>query len=157
MIKLIAALDTKRGIANEAGIPWQGKLPSDVKHFRDLTRGAVIVMGYKTYQEFVEPLPQSQNHVVTHSDEPLRPGFSPIKDIADFLHKNADCWIIGGAGLFAQTIVYADELYLTRVEGDYGCTKFFPDFEKDFELINQSELQQENGISFYYQTFRHRD
>jgi dihydrofolate reductase len=29
MIRLIAAVDSQRGVANEHGIPWQGKVPMD--------------------------------------------------------------------------------------------------------------------------------
>lgn len=50
MIRLIAAMDSKRGIATSAGIPW--KLPGDAAYFRERTARGLILMGRATYNEF---------------------------------------------------------------------------------------------------------
>jgi dihydrofolate reductase len=56
MIRLIAAIDKSRGIADEHGIPWQGKIPTDTRYFREQTAEGTIVMGYGTYVEYDRPL-----------------------------------------------------------------------------------------------------
>lgn len=157
MIRFIAAIDSKRGMANDHGIPWQGKVPSDVQHFREKTENSIILMGYGTYVEFKQPLPNRQNYVATSKPEKLRPGFQSVNDAVTFLKKTTeDVWVIGGPGLFAQTIDLANDLHLTHLNGDFGCTKFFPEFEDKFELIEKSNLITENSITFYFATYQHK-
>lgn len=155
MIKFIAAIDEQRGMANDYGIPWQGKIPKDVKHFRDKTSNSVVLMGFSTYVEFTEPLSDRRNLVASSQNQPLRDGFELVLDARDFLKKSKeDVWVIGGAGLFAQTIDLADELHLTQLEGEFGCTKFFPPFKDRFTLVSESDSITENGITYRFQLWR---
>ncbi len=154
MIRCIAAIDSEGGLAVDKGIPWH--LPLDQLFFRQMTRHAKIVMGYRTYQEFDRPLPERQNYVVVRPDTPqLRTGFEPIEDVRAWLHREkGDVWVIGGAGLFAATIDLAEELYLTHVEGDFHCTKFFPPYERDFKVIFQSAPLKEDDITFHFSIYK---
>ena len=151
MIRFIAALDSKHGIADEHGIPWQGKIPSDVQYFREKTLGGNVMMGYGWYQEQLKPLPERRNLVATSSDEELRPGFEKVTDARAFLQSTTeDIWVGGGAGLFASTLDLADELYLTMLEQDFHCTKFFPDFEDKFMVSSISQPKTENGVRYRF-------
>lgn len=157
MIKFIAAIDSQSGIADEGGIPWQGKLPGDLKHFRQVTEHEIILMGYRTYTEFKQPLTGRRNLVVTPGKEQLRPGFERVQDARTFL-KGAptDVWVIGGAGLFADTIDLADELDLTLIVQQFHCTKFFPSYKYDFEMVTQSKPVTENNITYSFTAWRRR-
>lgn len=155
MINLIVAIDDKHGMADETGIPWQGKLPTDIKFFRDMTKHAVSVMGYRTYQELKQPLSDRRNLVIARPGTELRDGFELLEDFDSFLQNaTEDIEVIGGAQVFAQTIKYADNLYITRVTGDFNCTKFFPPFEDDFKLVSEQPEQVENGIPFRFQVWQ---
>lgn len=157
MIRLIAAIDDRRGVANEQGIPWHGKIPRDTKYFRDKTAHGVIVMGYGSYVEFDRPLHDRTNFVVDRpGTEALRPGFEGVNDVASFLreHANDDVWIIGGAALFATTIADADELLLTQLQGDFHCTKFFPTFSDTFDMAKTLGPFVESDITFRFETWR---
>jgi len=157
MIYFVVAIDEKRGMANDHGIPWQGKIPSDVKHYHDLIKGHDILMGLATYNEFAKPMPGQNNYVISDSDQPLRDGFIEVRDLDSFVKEHSkDLCIIGGAGVFAQTITQADELYLTRLDADFKCTKFFPEFEQDFKLAEQSDPITENGITFKFEKWVRR-
>ena len=63
MIRLIAANDSRRGIATDSGIPW--KLPGDTAYFEEKTTAGVILMGWATYNEFAAPLHDRENFVLT--------------------------------------------------------------------------------------------
>ncbi len=155
-IRAIVAIDEKRGLADEQGIPWN--LPSDRAYTRQKTRGSALLMGYGTYIEFTKPLPERRNLVVTDGMEPLREGFEAVTDLTAFMENSPeDLWLFGGAELFAQTIKYANELYITQLEGDFGCTKFFPEYKDEFELVRQSPPQLENGISYRYEVWRRKE
>lgn len=157
MIKFIAAIDSKRGMANEENIPWLGKIPSDTAYYRQKIEDGIILMGYGTYKVISKPYHGRVNYVATNSDEPLREGFEPVKDARAFLQQaTGDVWNLGGPGLFASTIDLADELYLTHIEGDFNCTKFFPPYEDEFTLADKSQPITENGITFYFAQYVRR-
>jgi dihydrofolate reductase len=154
MIRFIVAVDSKLGMANEHGIPWQGKLPSDIKQFREHTVHSTVLMGYATYMEFDHPLSDRKNYVASTKQETLRPGFALVNDAFAFLKAaTEDIWVIGGAGLFTATLEVADELLVTQLVGDFNCTKFFPPFQDKFELKSSSEQFVENNIPFVFQVW----
>jgi len=154
MIRFIAAIDSKQGIANEHGIPWQGKIPGDVANFRAKTLHGAVVMGMGWYKEQIKPLPERRNIVATSDPGPLRPGFEAVADANKFLEQaTEDIWVGGGAGLFASTLDQADELYLTQLDRDFKCTKFFPKFKDQFVLKTESEPMTENGITYTFQVW----
>ncbi len=157
MIRFIAAIDSKRGIANEHGIPWQGKIPGDVAQFRAKTEGGAVMMGYGWYVEQQQPLPNRRNLVATTKPEQLRAGFELVADARKFLQEfDGDVWVGGGAGLFASTLDLADELYITQLQGEFGCTKFFPEFQGKFELKSESDPILENSITYTFQVWRRK-
>ncbi len=157
MIRFIAAIDEKYGLADDHGIPWQGKIPGDVAQFRAKTIHGNVMMGYGWYQEQQEPLPECRNLVAVPTPQQLRPGFEQVIDAREFLQNTKDdIWVGGGAALFANTLDLADELYLTWLDGDFDCTKFFPEFEDSFELVSESVPQIENGIQYRYQVWRRK-
>ncbi len=157
VLRLIAAVDTTLGVADDHGIPWQGKIPTDARHFEEQTTSGVIVMGYGTYEEFAKPLHERDNFGVTRPDTgDLRPGFVSVTDLETFLQVRSDelVWAIGGAALFGATIAKADELYLTQLDRDFHCTKFFPSFSDDFERTSDDGPHVEGGITFTFEIWR---
>lgn len=155
MIRQIAAIDSKRGIATDSGIPWT--LPGDTAYFHDKTATGVIVMGWATYSEFAAPLHQRDNFVLTADTAPLRSGFRPVVGLDQLAadHPEEDIWVIGGATVYAQTIGEAGELLLTQVAGDFGCTKFFPPYQDDFGLAARSDAHREGGATYRFEVWRH--
>jgi dihydrofolate reductase len=154
MLRLIAAMDEKRGVADEHGIPWQGKIPTDTSRFHDLTSNGIILMGYGTYKEYDKPLHGRDNFVVSHpGGGALRPGFVLVPDTDPFLDEHEDemVWLIGGAALFSASLARADQLFLTQLDGDFQCTKFFPEFVGGFELGSSEGPHTENDITFSFQ------
>jgi dihydrofolate reductase len=152
MIRLIAATDTRRGIATASGIPWN--LPGDAAYFRDQTGSGLIVMGWATYTEFAAPLHDRDNYVLTRDGtDSLRPGFVPVRDLDDLgtRHPGQDVWVIGGAAVYANTISQADELFITQVLADFHCTKFFPPYQDRFTLASESENHQDGGVIYRFQ------
>ena len=154
MIRLIAAMDTSRGIATDKGIPW--KLPGDAAYFENQTTTGLIVMGRATYNEFSVPLHGRDNYVLTREQSRLRSGFQSIATLPDLMkiHPNEDVWVIGGAFVFDETIDRADELLITQVLEDFPCTKFFPDYRSGFTRFEQSKDQEESGVQYRFEKWR---
>jgi dihydrofolate reductase len=155
MIRLIAAIDSRRGIATDSGIPW--KLPGDTVYFHEKTASGIILMGRATYDEFAAPLHGRDNFVLSSQSRPLRAGFRTVGGLDQLrvAYPDDDVWVIGGATVYAETIVRADELFLTQVIGDFHCTKFFPPYQPQFELHTRGDDRQEGGITYRFETWRH--
>src|SRR5580698_6218072 len=156
MIRLIAAIDSQRGIATYSGIPW--KLPGESAYFREKTATGLIVMGRATYDEFAAPLHDGENYVLSTTTAPLRAGFQAITGLPQLrtAHPDEDIWVIGGATVYEETIGEADELLLTQVLKDFKCTKFFPPYQADFELASQSAEHQEGGVTYRFEVWQRR-
>jgi dihydrofolate reductase len=154
MVRFIAAIDEKRGIATDEGIPWD--LPSDREFFRRQLHDGLIVMGAGVYRELQKPFDDRTNYVVTHQTAPLRPDFIAVHDVDAFFetHRGELIQNVGGASLYEQSLKFADELILTQLYADFHCTKFFPAYEQAFELVSHGETQTENGTSFRFETWR---
>jgi dihydrofolate reductase len=156
VIRLIAAMDTSRGIATDRGIPW--KLPGDVAYFENQTTTGLIVMGWATYNEFSAPLHGRDNYVLTRDQGRLKSGFQPVATLVAVLasHPNEDVWVIGGAFVFAETIDQGDELFITQVLEDFHCTKFFPDYRTGFAKFEQSKDEEESGVHYRFEKWRRK-
>jgi dihydrofolate reductase len=154
MLRLIAAIDRKRGIAKSGVQPW--RIPRDEVHFKQQTleHGAVVLMGKKTFDLIGHPLPGRRNIVISQTPESME-GIEFVQDLS-ILNALSDVWIIGGESVFAQTIGRADELYLTHIEADFGCDQFFPEFVPDFELLREVPLQEQNGFLFRHCVYSRR-
>jgi dihydrofolate reductase len=156
MNRCIAAIDENRGLADNKGIPWD--LPTDKQFFRDQVAEGIILLGKGTYLEFDEPMYGRTNYVATRSSKPLKPGFFAVHDVAKFFqeHEGERINNIGGAGLFAETMQFADELILTLIQADFHCTKFFPPYEADFVRVSQSDPITENGITYCFTVWKRK-
>jgi len=51
-LSLIAALDAENGIGKNNDLMWN--LPSDMRFFKDTTKGHVVIMGRKNYDSIPE-------------------------------------------------------------------------------------------------------
>jgi dihydrofolate reductase len=153
MIRLIAAIDSRRGIATDSGIPW--KLPGDSAYFHEKTATGLILMGRATYNEFAAPLHERENFVLTANPGPLRAGFQPVSSLDQLVaeHPGQDVWVIGGAAVYKETIAEGRELLLTQVVGDFHCTKFFPPYDAQFHLVAQGDDRQDQGTSYRFETW----
>lgn len=155
MILLIAAIDRKRGIARNGAMPWN--IPEDERFFTDQTktRGGNVLTGMATFHEAYKdkPLAGRQNYILTHSTEPIE-GATVVNDLAGLLEefKDKDLWVAGGTAVFqaVMDLGKADELYLTHIDGDFDCDRFFPEYEDTFKKVEESEVREQNGFKFTY-------
>jgi dihydrofolate reductase len=154
MIRLIAAMDSRRGIATASGIPW--KLPGDTAYFHEQTARGLILMGWATYNEFAAPLHGRENFVLSAEPGPLRTGFRAVSSLDQLhsAHPGEDIWVVGGAAVYAETIPEADELLITEVIGDFNCTKFFPRFTDDFQRTVRGDDREEGGITYRFEAWQ---
>jgi dihydrofolate reductase len=156
MIRLIAAIDRKRGIAKNGIMPWN--IPEDEQFFTDQTKslGGNVLSGGTTFRDAYnsQPLAGRQNYILTRSTDPIE-GATVVNNIEKFLNEfTDDLWVAGGAKVFDEVIKLgkADELYLTLIDADFGCDTIFPEYD-GFGLIDKGEDREQNGFHFKYARF----
>lgn len=144
-ISLIAALSENRVIGKEGKIPWH--ISEDLRRFKKLTQGHVIIMGRKTYESIGRLLPD-RTHIVITRDQNYQVKGAIVSHSLDEAIKNSqleiqnwklpnEIFIIGGAQIYAQALQFADKLYLTIVRGKFQGDAFFPDYSEFKKIIEQ--------------------
>ncbi|WP_431804194.1 dihydrofolate reductase [Microbacterium sp. bgisy203] len=114
-------------IGRGGGMPWH--VPEDLAHFREVTTGAPVIMGRRTWESFPErfrPLPARRNIVVTANDAWADAGAERAASLDDALALAAsgpagsapapEAWVIGGARLLAEALPLADVLEVTELD-----------------------------------------
>tara|TARA_R110000782_G_scaffold148353_2_gene241058 strand:- start:90 stop:557 length:468 start_codon:yes stop_codon:yes gene_type:complete len=139
LIKAILACDENWGIGKNGDMPWPHNR-ADLQWFKKMTYGQAIVMGRNTWNSLpVKPLPGRQNIVVSSTEvegatHTFGQGFK--QQIVD-LNFEHPVWIIGGGQLIEHCLDIIDELWLSRIEGEYDCdvtlpgTKILEQFDLD--------------------------
>jgi dihydrofolate reductase len=153
MISIIAAIGKKRELGKNNKLLW--RIPEDMKRFKDLTLGQVVIMGRKTYESLPKkfrPLPNRINIVISRHPELVSGSQQDVETCLpsgrQFRHNintiicfsieqaidkakkfNKEIFIIGGASIYSQGLKYADKLYLTLVDKEYpDADVFFPEY-----------------------------
>lgn len=151
-ITLVLAHDEAGAIGAGDGLPWP-RLPEDMKHFRDATRGRPVVMGRRTMETLGKPLPWRNNIVVTRNREWAMPGVTVVHDVDSAIKAGGgadEIMVVGGAEIYAQFLPRADRILLTLVSGRHEADVFWTPDLHGWEEKNRSEVKREgrNVCSF---------
>ena len=168
---IIVAFDSQHGIGKKGQLPWH--LVLDLKRFKEITttvtdpaKKNAVIMGRKTWeslpQEF-RPLAGRVNLVLSKEGKlslPLDVLCSQSLDhaLSQLSSSNIESvFVIGGAQIYAHAIAHplCQKLYVTHVQGEYGCDAFFPPISRQFFPISASEQHQEGGIHFQFLDYLH--
>ena len=144
MIKLVLAIDEAGGIGKDNTMPWP-HCSADLKRFKALTVGHVVVMGSNTWNSegMPNPLPNRINYVLSNSMQEA-PGATIVNGDAEEVvtriamnHLHLITWVIGGVNLIEQCWDIIDEYYITRIPGNYNC-----DTKIDLNRLKKKKLLQ---------------
>jgi len=147
-MKLIAAMSRNNIIGNGPDIPWH--ISSDLKRFKKLTTGSVVVMGRKTFESIGKPLPNRVNVVLSRNPNPI-PGCEVYSSAEEVANKYKDAWVIGGGEIYKLFIPYISEMYITRVHKEFDGDVYFPvdDFDKKYWKVTDSRYCTEVDVVPY--------
>ena len=152
IVSLIVAASANEVIGADGALPWY--LPGDLRRFRDLTTGHVVVMGRLTYQSILDrlghPLTGRTSVVVsTTLGETGHPDVLVARSIADALALagrlaeqagDAEFFVVGGESVYRDVLPRADRVYLTRVHGQVAGDRSMPDgWLAGFELAARDD------------------
>src|SRR3989344_3631306 len=148
MIAIIAAVAENGVIGIDNKLPWH--LPEDLKRFKELTTGKVVIMGRKTYESIVtmlgHTLPNRQNVVITHQTNYKVPeGIQVFYNVDEAIaaNKSNDIFVIGGGEIFREALPKADTLYITHIHKPYEGDVRFPKINmKEWRLVNEDSMSE---------------
>ena len=144
MISLLVAAAENNAIGKDNKLLWH--LPKDLKFFKNITWGMVVIMGRKTYEAVDKPLPGRVNIVITTQPDWQRENAQVAKSLDDALKQAAatnckEIFIIGGGEIYKQSMDIADKIYITRVHATLDGDTFFP-------VIDESKWTLKENIDF---------
>jgi len=117
-ITLIVARAQNGVIGRDGKLPWH--LPADLKRFKTLTMGSVMLMGRRTFDSLPGLLP-GRRHIVLTRDTSWKAEGAEVAYSVEQALKLADSEpisVIGGAEIFAMFLPLADRIELTEVLTD---------------------------------------
>ena len=165
MIISILNCDINYGIGKKNGLLFN--LPLDMKYFRETTKGHIVAMGENTLLSFpnCQPLKNRTNVVLSKDKDHNYDGVINVHDFNEFIQmikkygEKETVFIIGGASIYAQTLPYVDEVYLTKVNADGGAEVFFPNLDKnpDFACIDEGTPLMDNGIEIRFTKYKNNN
>lgn len=151
-MELIVAVYDDWGIGKDGTQPVA--LSADRKFFRATTKGATVIVGRRTIEDFPgkQPLPNRVNVALTRQNIDI-PGFTVAHspEEAAELAKNAEkAFVIGGGSIYKQMLPYCHTAYVTKVHCTMDSDTFFPDLDADpaWERTEVLQSGEENGV-FY--------
>lgn len=142
---MIAVIGKNRELGKDNKLLWN--IPEDMKRFRKLTKGHVVIMGRKTFESIGRLLSHRMNIIITRDsvfkikDAIITNSVEKAIKIARQKEINGEVFIIGGGQIYKQAMKYADKLYLTIVEGSFDADTFFPDYSEFKKVANKQEYK----------------
>jgi len=167
-VSIIVAMTKDYLIGNKNNLPWH--LPEDLKLFKQITMGNILIMGRKTFESIGKPLPGRKNFIVSasafkeesagnnqHSTNEYETGkayyFKSLEDaISASFSTEGNPFIIGGASVYEQALPLVKKLYISFVKKSHDGDAYFPELDfKEWELIEEKDFE-----DFIWKSFTRR-
>lgn len=159
----VVAFDRQHCIGKDNQLAWH--IPEDLKHFKAITTGGVVLMGRKTFESIGKPLPNRINWVITRDVNWHADGVNVAHDLEHAMilasedvarcEQQQSLFIIGGGEIFQQTLPIMDRLEITQVELDVQGDAFYPSIPAQFQCCQREQgVSCKNGIAYVFETYR---
>lgn len=151
-------MDLIVAVYDDWGIGCEGTQPialsADRKFFRETTKGAMVIVGRRTIDDFPgkKALPGRINVALTRSNIEI-PGFTVChspQEAAEFAKTAEKAMVIGGGSIYRQMLPFCDRAFITKVHTIVTCDTDFPNLDQDpdWELSQILQSGEENGIAY---------
>ena len=165
-MKAIVAVDKKWSIGKDGKLLI--RLPGDMKFFREQTTGNTIIMGRKTLESMPNgrPLPNRETWLLTRNESYEAPCqiFHSLQYLldevrtkeAEYAESDFTVYVCGGADVYRQLLPFCDEALVTKIDAVFPADKRFPDLDldPDWEIAEESEPLEDNGVRYRFCTSR---
>lgn len=136
-IVMIVARAQNGVIGRNGKLPWH--LPADLRHFKQLTQNAPMIMGRKTFESLPGLLPNRRHIVLTRRKDWAEDGAEVVHSVEEALRRaNAPhVSVIGGAEIYALFLPRADRIELTEVHLDAAGDTSLPAFDAEWRELDR--------------------
>jgi dihydrofolate reductase len=160
ILSIITAIGKNNELGKKNDLLWN--LPRDMKHFRDTTRGHIVIMGQNTFLSLAQDengnqigklLPNRRNIILSQDPSFKKEGaevFSSIDKMLEILSKTTNegdqVFVIGGGQIYKLFIDIVDKLYITHVDESFPEAEiFFPTIlETKWEKTKSEKYPKDN-------------
>ena len=108
-------------------------LKEDMRNFKQLTNGNVVVMGRKTFESIGKPLENRVNVIISRVKHEDKDNVKWVESLEEAMKKakeyEKDIYIIGGGSIYKEALEkdIVDKIYLTRIKKRVNdADTFFP-------------------------------
>lgn len=159
MLKILVAFDENRVIGKNNTLIWH--LPADLKRFKSLTTGHVIIMGRKTFESIGKALPNRTTIVISRQADLNLEGVIIAHSVEEAILKaksltKDDIFIVGGAEIYALSLPLADQILVTQLHDVFEGDAFFPEIPLDTWEVSERErgvTDEKNAYQYSYLTY----
>ena len=162
-MNLIAAVDKNWaiGLHNKLLV----SIPADMKFFREVTTGNVVVMGRKTLESFPNGQPlKKRTTIVLTSDPDYQVKDAVVVHNMDELHEELkkypsdSIYIIGGESVYRQLLDECDVAHITKIDYEYEADAYFPNLDEnpEWEITADSDEQTYFDLEYYFYKYEKR-
>lgn len=159
-MKLIVSADENWGIGSNNQLLVH--IPEDMRLFREMTTGKVVVMGRKTRESLPSGTLEDRVNIVLTHDQNYKAGNAVIVNSLEELHQELeqydanDVFVIGGSSIYGQLLDECDTAYVTKIDFAYSADAYFPNLDEapEWELVAESEEQTYFDIIYHFRTYK---
>ncbi|HLU53700.1 MAG TPA: dihydrofolate reductase [Acidimicrobiia bacterium] len=128
-VTIVAAVARNGVIGRDNDLPW--RIPEDLRRFKQLTMGGVLVMGRRTYESIGRPLPGRRTIVVSRDPGLRIDGVEVAASLEEALALAGDggVYVVGGGEVYRQAMDLADVLEITEVDAEPEGDTYFPEID----------------------------
>ena len=158
---LIFAVDSNWNIGYKGDMLY--KISKDLKRFRRITEGNIIIMGRKTFESLPDkkPLPNRINIVITRNKE-YKAGdvivINSIDELYPLLKKlnpnnEMENFIIGGGEIARQTLDNCNKAYITKIYKTFEkVDTSIPNLDllDNWKIVNKSRIYRDKDVEYQY-------
>lgn len=144
-------------IGVDGTLPWY--YPADLKRFKEVTMGHVLIMGRTTWESLPKPLPGRTSYVLSRQENPTSKHpegsctyFPSLEDALEAA-KGKTIWICGGAQVYTESlekglVTRLDVTIVPSVNVQPGQTetRFPTRFFQSYQLVYEGELRDDSRI-----------
>ena len=165
-IQLVAAVDRQGALGKNGTMAWY--IPQELRHFKALTMGGVIIMGRVTFESIGRPLPGRVSIIVsskspgpaTHPDTYWVESMEAALALAQRDWPERNVWIGGGAKVYKQMLEKATAVHLSFIPVTVeGADVYFPplDPSKWISVESKSVMDDTNRrVLFTYHRYERK-
>lgn len=162
-MNLIAAADENWAIGMNQKLLV--RIPEDMKRFRRMTVGTVVVLGRKTMETFPggQPLKDRTNIVLSKDQNYRAEGALVVRSLEELAeelskYRSEDIFVIGGESIYRQLLDKCDTAYITKIDYAYQADAWLPDLDEEegWQMTGEGEEQTYFDLEYRFLTYSRR-